>query len=64
MKEAMLIFLGCRALLSVTVLLHAHTGCSDTPEDPSVVLVLVRLVSAFFSAVCARLRVCENCSMH
>ena len=49
MNKALLILLGCVALLSITVPLHAQTGCTDSPENPTVVLALVGSAGAFFS---------------
>jgi XrtJ-associated TM-motif-TM protein len=56
MKKAFLLSLWCAALLSVTVPLHAQTGCGDSPENPTVVLALVGGAGALFSTVRTRLK--------
>jgi XrtJ-associated TM-motif-TM protein len=56
MKKALLLSLWCAALLSVAVPLHAQTGCSDSPENPTVVLALVGGAGALFSTVRTRLK--------
>jgi XrtJ-associated TM-motif-TM protein len=47
-------FIGCALLLLVAMPLHAQTGCTDSPENPTVVLALVGGAGALFSAVRAR----------
>ena len=49
MNKAVLAFLVCGALASISVPLHAQTGCTDSPENPTVVLALVGSAGAFFS---------------
>ncbi|HEY4382810.1 MAG TPA: PExPT-CTERM protein [Acidobacteriaceae bacterium] len=51
-----LIFLCSAALLCVALPLHAQSGCTDSPENPTVVLALVGSAGAFFSTVRARLK--------
>jgi XrtJ-associated TM-motif-TM protein len=41
---------------SVALPLHAQTGCTDSPENPTVVLALVGSAGALFSTVRARLK--------
>ena len=43
-------------MLAVALPLHAQTGCTDSPENPTVVLALVGGVGALFSTVRARVR--------
>jgi XrtJ-associated TM-motif-TM protein len=43
-------------MLLVAMPLHAQTGCTDSPENPTVVLALVGGAGAMFSAVRARVR--------
>ena len=43
-------------LFLVALPLHAQTGCTDSPEDPTVVLALVGGAGAMFSIVRARRR--------
>jgi XrtJ-associated TM-motif-TM protein len=40
--------------------LHAQTGCTDSPENPTVVLALVGSAGALFSAVRARVKARRN----
>jgi XrtJ-associated TM-motif-TM protein len=54
MKKSTLAFLGCVAFLAVALPLQAQTGCTDSPENPTVVLALVGGAGALFSAVRAR----------
>jgi XrtJ-associated TM-motif-TM protein len=62
MKKVLLLFLGCAALLSITVSLHAQTGCTDSPENSTAVLALVGSAGAFFSTIRARSRARRNSS--
>jgi XrtJ-associated TM-motif-TM protein len=56
MKRSTLVFLGCALLLMIAAPLRAQTGCTDSPENPTVVLALVG------SAVRARVRARRNSS--
>ena len=56
MKKSAFVFLGCALLLLIAVPLHAQTGCTDSPENPTVVLALVGSAGALFSEVRARVR--------
>jgi len=47
-------FLWSAALLLVAVPLHAQNGCTDSPENPTVVLALVGSAGAFISMARAR----------
>lgn len=49
-------------LLLVAAPLHAQSGCTDSPENPTVVLALVGSAGALFSTVRARLRARRNSS--
>ena len=49
-------FIGCALLLLVTMPLHAQTGCTDSPENSTVVLALVGSAGALLSAARARAR--------
>jgi XrtJ-associated TM-motif-TM protein len=49
-------------LLSVAVPLHAQTGCTDSPENPTVVLAVVGSAGALFSSIRARLKARRNSS--
>jgi XrtJ-associated TM-motif-TM protein len=56
MKKAAVTFLGLAGMLFIAVPLHAQTGCTDSPENPTVVLALVGGAGALFSTLRARLR--------
>ncbi len=56
MKRSTVVFVGCAVLLLVAVPLQAQTGCTDSPENPTVVLALVGGAGALFSAVRAQVR--------
>lgn len=49
-------WVGCAVVLLVAAPLHAQTGCTDSPENPTVVLALVGGAGAVLSAVRARMR--------
>jgi XrtJ-associated TM-motif-TM protein len=44
------------AVLAFPVLAHAQSGCTDSPENPTVVLALVGGAGAFFTNVRRRLK--------
>jgi XrtJ-associated TM-motif-TM protein len=56
MKKSNLLLLGCALLFAATQQLHAQTGCTDSPENPTVVLALVGSAGAFFASARARLK--------
>jgi XrtJ-associated TM-motif-TM protein len=56
MKKLMIVFLGCAVMVLVAAPLYGQTGCTDSPENPTVVLALVGGAGALFSAVRARVR--------
>jgi XrtJ-associated TM-motif-TM protein len=56
MNKILLALLWSAALLCVAVPLHAQTGCTDSPENPTVVLALVGSAGALFSTVRARVK--------
>lgn len=43
-------------VLAVPVMAHAQTGCTDSPENPTVVLALVGSAGALFTSVRRRLK--------
>jgi XrtJ-associated TM-motif-TM protein len=51
MNKTLLQSLGCVVLLLVAVPLHAQSGCTDSPENPTVVLALVGSAGALLSTV-------------
>lgn len=56
MTKKMLYLLGCACLLLVAAPLHAQTGCTNSPENPTIVLALVGSAGAGFSALRTRLK--------
>ena len=50
------VFLGLAVLIAGAAPLHGQTGCTDSPENPTVVLALVGCAGALFSAVRARVK--------
>jgi XrtJ-associated TM-motif-TM protein len=56
MKKSMAVLLGCAVMVLVAAPLYGQTGCTDSPENPTVVLALVGGAGALFSAVRSRLR--------
>jgi XrtJ-associated TM-motif-TM protein len=62
MNKTLLLSLWCVILLLVAAPLHAQTGCTDSPENPTVVLALVGSAGALFSTVRARLKARRNSS--
>ena len=48
--------LGCALFFLVALPLHAQTGCTDSPENPTMVLALVGGAGALLSTARARLR--------
>jgi XrtJ-associated TM-motif-TM protein len=56
MTKSMMVFLGCVAMVLVAAPLYGQSGCTDSPENPTVVLALVGGAGAVFSAVRARLK--------
>ena len=41
MKKSTVVFLGCAVMVLVAAPLYGQTGCTDSPENPTVVLALV-----------------------
>jgi XrtJ-associated TM-motif-TM protein len=56
MKKAALTFLALAGMLLLAAPVYAQTGCTDSPENPTVVLALVGGAGALFSTLRARLR--------
>lgn len=44
------------AVLAVPAMAHAQSGCTDSPENPTVVLALVGSAGAFFASMRTRLK--------
>jgi XrtJ-associated TM-motif-TM protein len=64
MKKSSLVFFGCGFALLVAAPLYGQTGCTDSPENPTVVLALVGSAGALFSAVRSRLKTRRSLSRH
>ena len=56
MNKLLLLSLWCVVLLLVAVPLHAQTGCTDSPENPTAVLAIVGSAGAFFASARRRLK--------
>jgi XrtJ-associated TM-motif-TM protein len=56
MKKSTAVCLGVALFLMAARGLQAQSGCTDSPENPTVVLALVGGAGALFSAVRARVR--------
>ena len=51
MRKTALPLLGVVGMLLIAAPLHAQTGCTDSPENPTVVLALVGGAGALFSTL-------------
>jgi XrtJ-associated TM-motif-TM protein len=56
MKKAALTFLALAGMLLIAAPVYAQTGCTDSPENPTVVLALVGGAGALFSSLRLHLR--------
>jgi XrtJ-associated TM-motif-TM protein len=56
MNKKMQVLLWSAAFLLVAVPLHAQSGCTDSPENPTAVLALVGSAGALFSTIRARMK--------
>jgi len=56
MKRWAWMWFGIAMFLLVAAPLHAQTGCTDSPENPTVVLALVGSAGALFSALRNRIK--------
>jgi XrtJ-associated TM-motif-TM protein len=54
MNKKLQFLLWSAALLTVAVPLHAQSGCTDSPENPTAVLALVGSAGAFLSMARSR----------
>jgi XrtJ-associated TM-motif-TM protein len=50
------VLFGTVLLFAVAAPLHAQTGCTDSPENPTVILAVVGSAGALFSTVRARMK--------
>ena len=62
MNKSLLLIVWCAVILCVAAPLHAQTGCSDSPENPTIVLALVGSAGALFSTARARWKARRNSS--
>ena len=62
MKRSAFVILGVAILFAIAVPLQAQTGCTDSPENPTVVLALVGGAGALFSALRTRMKARRNLS--
>jgi XrtJ-associated TM-motif-TM protein len=62
MRKAIFVMLGVAIGAAIAVPLQAQTGCTDSPENQTVVLALVGGAGALFSAVRARVKARRNSS--
>lgn len=49
-------FLCSASLFAIALPLHAQSGCTDSPENPTAVLAVVGSAGALFSAIRARMK--------
>jgi XrtJ-associated TM-motif-TM protein len=56
MKKSALMSFGLVLLLSLAVPLHAQTGCTNSPENPTAILAVVGSAGAFFATARARIQ--------
>ncbi len=62
MQKFIFVTLGVASLTVMAVPLQAQTGCTDSPENQTVVLALVGGAGALFSVVRARVKARRNSS--
>ena len=56
MNKKLVVVLWSAAFLCIALPLHAQTGCTDSPENPTAVLALVGSAGALFSTIRARIK--------
>jgi XrtJ-associated TM-motif-TM protein len=56
MNRKLVVFLWSAALLCVAFPLHAQTGCTNSPENPTAVLAVVGSAGALFSTIRSRIK--------
>jgi XrtJ-associated TM-motif-TM protein len=62
MKKSVQFVFWSAVVLLVAAPLHAQSGCTDSPENPTVVLALVGSAGALFSTIRARVKARRNSS--
>jgi len=60
MKKLSLLTLGVVLLLTVALPAHAQSGCTDSPENPTLVLALVGSAGALFASARSKIRARRN----
>ncbi len=60
MKRSTIKFLGFALLLCVALPLHAQTGCTNSPENPTAILAVIGSAGAFFASARMRIRARRN----
>jgi XrtJ-associated TM-motif-TM protein len=63
MNKIWLYLLCSTGLLLIAAPMHAQGGCTDSPENPTVVLALVGGVGALFSTLRTRAKARRNSSL-
>jgi XrtJ-associated TM-motif-TM protein len=56
MKRPTAKFLGFALLLCVAIPLHAQSGCTNSPENPTAILAVIGSAGALFASARARIR--------
>jgi XrtJ-associated TM-motif-TM protein len=56
MKKYSLSFLGFALLLAVALPLHAQTGCTNSPENPTAILAVIGSAGAFLASARVRIK--------
>lgn len=56
MKRSMAVLAGCVALLLAAGRAYGQSGCTDSPENPTLVLALLGGAGALLSAARSRMR--------
>jgi XrtJ-associated TM-motif-TM protein len=56
MNKKLKVLLWSVAVLLIAVPLHAQSGCTDSPENPTAVLAVVGSAGALFSTIRARMK--------
>jgi len=60
MKKVVRMLMVGMAVLAVPMLVRAQTGCSDSPEDPTLILALVASAGALVHAARVRFNARRN----
>jgi XrtJ-associated TM-motif-TM protein len=62
MNKTLRLFLCSALLLCIAAPLHAQSGCTDSPENPTAVLAIVGSAGALFTTARARWKARRNSS--